>query len=591
MKHQKKLALLALCALLLMQVVACSSSQPPVTETTETPAATDTPSSEPAETPSEAPSEEQADEPTEAPAETPEEPVADETPAEPEVNNVLFNAYGTEFLVPQIAIDGVELPLVDDTAEISLFWNWTNSYVSSPMDIYTYKYREEQTGVTVEYVCVSQDEQFQIMFASQDYNDIIKGGTTAYAGGIDKAIEDEIYVNAADYADLTPVFNAWQTTSEEYAKNCKTDGGNLCFNSIQTGREPPWCGAVMRADWLADCGLDNPVTYDDWHEALVAFRDQKGAEKPLAIEATGYDIMAYALTAGYGVAGTWYQIDGEVKYGFVEDGMKEYLTMMNQWYSEGLVDSDFPGYKNCFVDGPKYFAQGITGAWDWASHSHLDSWVAANGGQGELVALPSPVKNEGDEYHLRRYNGIHGGNCHFITTAAVERGVDELCARWIDYTYTLDCAYATTFGEENVDWTMGEDGLPHYTEYFYNHPDTKSVYVASNMDTQHTSVYIWWREFDTKTENALNAYNIWADASDGAYVLLQSGVSLTPEEAEIYASPYSDIETYVNENVPLFIRGDRSLDEWDEFVETLYQFGLQDCMDVYQAAFDRYNAR
>ena len=69
------------------------------------------------------------------------------------------------------------------------------------------------------------------------------------------------------------------------------------------------------------------------------------------------------------------------------------------------------------------------------------------------------------------------------------------------------------------------------------------------------------------------------------------GLSLTAEESEAYSSPYNDIKTYVEENVPLFIRGDRSLDEWDDFVATLYQFGLQDCIDIYQAAFDRYNAR
>ena len=30
-----------------------------------------------------------------------------------------------------------------------------------------------------------------------------------------------------------------------------------------------------------------------------------------------------------------------MKYGPIEPGFKEYLTLMNQWYNEGLLDPDF----------------------------------------------------------------------------------------------------------------------------------------------------------------------------------------------------------------------------------------------------------
>ena len=590
MKYIKQILAVTLCLLLVLSLVACASTTPTTTapDVADVPVSNDEPVNEPT---TDEPVEEPADEPTEAPAETPEEPVEVETPVEPVVNNVTMTVYGNSFDVPQAAIDGVALPLVDEPAELSMFWQWSNNYVGNPMEMYIYQEREARTGVTVDYVCVSAAEQFQIMYASQDYEDIIKTGATSYVGGVDKAIEDEIYVDAADYLHLMPVFSGWMTTSEEYAKDCKTDSGAYYFNSVQLGREPAWCGGVMRADWLEECGLDTPVTFDDWHEALTAFKEQKGAESPLSLSSVGYDNMGYTLHAGYDAAPGWYQIDGEIKYGFVEEGMKEYLTMMNQWYSEGLVNRDFPGYISCFVEGATQFTQGTTGAWDWASQSHLDQWVMMNGGEGKLTAVASPVKNEGDEYHFRRHNGISGGNCTFITTAAVERGVDELCARWIDYLYTLDCAYLTSFGQEGLDWEWGEDGIPHFTDHYRNHPDGKSVYNDSHMDQLTSCAYIWWREFDTKSENALNAYRIWQDSTDAAYMLPQFGASLTAEESEIYSTPFNDISTYVDENIPLFIRGDRSLDEWDDFVATLYQFGLQDCIDIYQAAFDRYNTR
>ena len=40
-----------------------------------------------------------------------------------------------------------------------------------------------------------------------------------------------------------------------------------------------------------------------------------------------------------------------------------------------------------------------------------------------------------------------------------------------------------------------------------------------------------------------------------------------------------------------FLTGQIDIDtEWDTFIKTLYDMGLQDVIDVYQAALDRYNA-
>ena len=48
-------------------------------------------------------------------------------------------------------------------------------------------------------------------------------------------------------------------------------------------------GMAMRKDWLDELGLDVPVTYDDWHNVLTAFKEQKGATAPLWINASAGD--------------------------------------------------------------------------------------------------------------------------------------------------------------------------------------------------------------------------------------------------------------------------------------------------------------
>ena len=40
------------------------------------------------------------------------------------------------------------------------------------------------------------------------------------------------------------------------------------------------------------------------------------------------------------------------------------------------------------------------------------------------------------------------------------------------------------------------------------------------------------------------------------------------------------------------LTGEKDVDaEWDTFIKNLYDMGLQDVIDVYQAALDRYNER
>ena len=49
-----------------------------------------------------------------------------------------------------------------------------------------------------------------------------------------------------------------------------------------------------------------------------------------------------------------------------------------------------------------------------------------------------------------------------------------------------------------------------------------------------------------------------------------------------------DIETYVNEMTLKFITGEASLDEFDSFVEQVWDSGLQEVLDIMNAAYADY---
>ena len=61
----------------------------------------------------------------------------------------------------------------------------------------------------------------------------------------------------------------------------------------------------------------------------------------------------------------------------------------------------------------------------------------------------------------------------------------------------------------------------------------------------------------------------------------------TKEENETYTEKWPDIETYVKENVVNFITGNKPLSEWDNYVKTLKDMGIEDVVAVKQAWYDR----
>ena len=77
---------------------------------------------------------------------------------------------------------------------------------------------------------------------------------------------------------------------------------------------------------------------------------------------------------------------------------------------------------------------------------------------------------------------------------------------------------------------------------------------------------------------------------DGDYVY-PTGASMTTELDERYTALISDLSTYMAEHVLKFVTGEEDMGQYPDFVATLYEMGMQEAIDLKQAAYDRYMAR
>ncbi len=134
----------------------------------------------------------------------------------------------------------------------------------------------------------------------------------------------------------------------------------------------------IRKDWLDKLGLGLPTTEEEFHDALVAFRDN--AE--LLLGADAEKMIPYTTSTDVGwrndllcVSYVPEDVDDETLFVYGYDdrhllypGYKEGVRVLNKWYNEGLIWKDFGLYNDSTVEDDNMKA-GYVGAfmhnWDY----------------------------------------------------------------------------------------------------------------------------------------------------------------------------------------------------------------------------------
>ena len=270
-----------LSVILVLAMLAAILSGCGASETSQTQNAAAESSAEAAVSVQEEPEESAASEEPESPA-APEEPaeepaeVPEETP-EPEVEEVAY------------------FPL-EETKSFNYWFVYPpffEGFAEGPQDYLMYTEAEERLNVSIDFTAIpipGAAEQFMLMIASGDYNDVILNFPGSYSGSLDEAIDEEIIIDLSDALEqYAPDYLATQAKAETRVLGSYTEAGRqAAIYGFQTsdGRIPKF-GPVIRQDWLDELGLDTPVTVDDYHDVLAAFRDEKGATSPYGLAADG----------------------------------------------------------------------------------------------------------------------------------------------------------------------------------------------------------------------------------------------------------------------------------------------------------------
>lgn len=494
---------------------------------------------------------------------------------------------------PQTVAEPEDYTISDSGETLSLWYPVAGAFQS--MIDYDQQARlletEALTGVHINLELANMENANQalnLMAASGDYPDMIQNANML-TGGISAAIENEMLIPLNDlYEEYMPHYKAVRESLPDYEKNSKLSDGTLpmvyAFYKEGYGIN---LGPVIRQDWLDELNLDTPVTYDDYHDVLTAFKNEKNADAALWVSYTG-SVAGY-LAAGFNTGSEMLCRDGEVVYGPITDEFKDYLTMMNQWYSEGLIYTDFATYTASDQYAPdELISHDRTGIF-YSTAAMITDFEGKSSSGMTLSAIPDAVQKEGDKNHVCHNYSLVLGIGTGISTSCEN---PELAAQWLNFQYTEKGAMLNNYGIENVSYEYDENGDPHFTKLITNNPDGLPLPIAIESYACMSGPFVndYTRMFSGYTDAQKEASAIWTGTSDNAWMV--SNVPLESEESAEYNAALSEVSTYAAAQIAKFITGDEDLESgWDAYVETCNTLGAQTMIDVYTAAVERYNAQ
>ena len=450
----------------------------------------------------------------------------------------------------------------------------------------------EKSGVNFTVKEVADNAAIVLNLASGEYPDMVMAYENYYNGGLTAMINDELAVSLTQYADYMPDYLAALDLDPSYRPYVTYTDGNIYFfaNLIEPGNiTTHWRGMVVRQDFLDKLNMKAPTTNQEFHDMLVAFKEQLGCEIPLCgnwwknvLVTDGFCSTEYGL-----VSGERYQVDGKYHYGAYEEGYRGLMGYLNQLYTEGLLDPNFQT-----TDEPTSQASllsGQTGAHPTSCARINTIWARSENPEFKLAGLGSLNGSDGTTAYFTQTDTLTPSRANAYVTADCKQ--PELAVALFNWLYTDEGKIISNFGPEGLCWTPDENGNPVLTEYMTKNENGLSLdqmlYVHTMGNRPELSLSALSLQRFAMPEQ-LAAMQTWDKTQSRTYLLPSYSV-LDADAATEATALWTDISTYISESTAKFITGEKNLEgDFDAYLAQLKSMGMDRYIEIQQNALDAY---
>lgn len=491
------------------------------------------------------------------------------------------------------------MPIVDEEIELTFFANKPAQNENNDWnDILIWNHYKDLSNINVNWDLVSPDaieEKRNLALGSGDLPDafflsqLTNTDLLRYGG-------QEVFLPLNDLIEKhAPNLTALMENDPSIRKAITFPDGNIYsmpslieedFLSLRLSARP-W----INEDWLNELNMDIPETTGDFYEYLKAVKelDPVGGGKTIPYGGTAIVELVQWLSGSFGVmnhgpSNTNFDLDPEddskVRFYATTDGYRQMMEYIHKLYDEGLIDQSI-----FTIDWGQFLANASDNLYgSMIFYDPIELFGEEIGSQyNNLAAL------EGPDGH-QSYNKLSPSvwdTANLVITS--ENPNPAATVRWMDHFYSEEGAKLYYMGVENETFEE-KDGEIVYMDHLLN-PEGDMTFeqaIAQQLTWLGSINGIIKADYFQGGESAPQSMEAAENIAPYVPDEIWARFTFTDEENRILQSVGQDVNNYVEEMRDKFITGAEDLAGWDNYVKTLEQMGLEEVIEVYQNAYERY---
>ncbi len=476
------------------------------------------------------------------------------------------------FIIILVALSLMSLPLMAQDEPVITIYNNSGTLQfdaggSNPDVLQRVQdYIAEQSGVRPEVIVPSTPgtEQLNLLLGSSDPLDLFQAPRwTDYAQAI-IPIDDLLQEHGQNLLAVIP--------ESQWDKMKNLDGQIMGIpRATPTNPYITW----VRQDWLDELGLEVPTTLEELEATIEAFQEFN----PDSFVATRPGDITWSTLGGFTPNGrsNWLDPeDGRVKPWVMQPGVRDWLTKMSEWWGKGYF------YPDTFTqfDEPEVFRTCNLGVWmGWYSR----------------ITLITPQIESACEGIAWTRTSITGPEGYIATTAPQSTAAYVVSAKAENPAAVIQFMNWVYDPDSTDNQLVARYGIP---EEMWWYTDEENNVVDRDADSGYVSEYMLPNLNIEIRYSVLDPSRAW-HLEYLANELISLDDAKNPFDAEI---PYDetrilnevptlgDLNRLLDEQVVLFITGQRSLEEWDSFMEDLNRAGMEDWINAITSQYNEFSA-
>ncbi len=484
----------------------------------------------------------------------------------------------------------------------------------------------------------SESDYLNNLLATAEYPDIINTSYSSMKAV--EMYEEGIAIDITDYVEkFMPNYLAWIEKNNYYDYLTNDIDGERRFIQIYDVNDKVgnmWGGWEYRRDWIVKYGKKDdgssfsgewadgsweddvvfpsgnadPIYISDWEWMLDIFEtalEEEGIEDGYCMSlASPGAFLTGEFISGFGGAPMWYiNADGKCAFGASEDHTKAYIECMNNWWNKGWIDPYFDEHTNDMffsVDSASVYS-GKVGAF-YGLNSQLEASMDSGNNEytnGIVVfGAPQPINDlygtaadQGKPSTLYFCPELANVSTIVVTNKTEGKNLATFFTA-LDTLYTPDGSMLREYGlskeqqAEVQDPLYNEWGLEDGTYEKVINEDGTYTYVINpnrdNIDGVAGAASMFRVIGMTPNENIDHGYTKSKAHSIANWTMypcsgmVPSAVSnqLNLDQSNEFSRIQNDTITYISQNLPLFIRGELTLEnDWGGYAAGFDNLGCE----------------